>query len=236
MAISLDQITRNSGIDPLVEPINCTVDYSGASASPIDLTFGGFGGTSLASGSPPSGSLTADIPISAASINSAGAGGVSGWGVGKFGVEGDGVQVALMPFEPDMNTIVDISAVEKSFGPPAYSDIASLVGGGVISTPYDYWTDGVTRSLTRAGLSRWTMAAPFTSFEWDFGDGATSTSATPTHTYTASGSYTVALTLDYAPLIVPSGTPGRSGATTITLTSTIDIQAYGWHVGRVGVG
>jgi PKD repeat protein len=31
------------------------------------------------------------------------------------------------------------------------------------------------------------------SYEWDFGDGATSTSASPLHTYTANGLYTVVL-------------------------------------------
>ena len=40
-----------------------------------------------------------------------------------------------------------------------------------------------------------TSTGPITDYLWDFGDGATSTEASPTHTYTAEGSYTVSLTV-----------------------------------------
>ncbi|WP_420810130.1 ThuA domain-containing protein [Halopolyspora algeriensis] len=36
------------------------------------------------------------------------------------------------------------------------------------------------------------------SYKWDFGDGATSTKANPTHTYTSGGTYTATLTVTYA--------------------------------------
>lgn len=40
-----------------------------------------------------------------------------------------------------------------------------------------------------------TSAGDYTSSQWDFGDGATSTEATPSHTYTRAGTYTVTLTV-----------------------------------------
>ena len=40
-----------------------------------------------------------------------------------------------------------------------------------------------------------TSAGDFTSSQWDFGDGATSTEANPTHTYTVPGTYAVTLTV-----------------------------------------
>jgi len=55
-----------------------------------------------------------------------------------------------------------------------------------------------------------------TSYAWDFGDGATSTEANPTHTYTASGDYTITLT----------GTKGNGSATyTRTITASVPMNA-----------
>lgn len=43
-----------------------------------------------------------------------------------------------------------------------------------------------------------TSPDPVATYAWDFGDGGTSTQATPTHTYTAQGTYTVKLTITTA--------------------------------------
>ncbi|MCP3919009.1 MAG: PKD domain-containing protein, partial [bacterium] len=52
------------------------------------------------------------------------------------------------------------------------------------------------------------------SFSWDFGDGATSTAQNPSHTYTTSGLYTVALTVT-----------GPGGSGTETKTGYVDVNA-----------
>jgi len=53
-----------------------------------------------------------------------------------------------------------------------------------------------------------------TSYSWDFGDGGSSTAASPSHTYTASGTYTVALTVT-----------GPGGSDTLTRTDYISVDA-----------
>ena len=56
-----------------------------------------------------------------------------------------------------------------------------------------------------------TGTAPFT-YLWDFGDGATSTEMMPTHVYTASGTYTVTLTVQNC-----GGNYEANGSTVVTL-------------------
>lgn len=251
MTIQLDSVTRNTGIDPPVEPVNCTIAYSGASTA-TQLTFGSLFGPVLATGGSGSGSLTADIPSpnSLATINP---GGVSGWGVSDSGVSSDGIGVDVPPFPPSPTAKTQLSTLQWQFGPAAYFDFHSLVGGGAIPEPFDYWwgdPGGVdTYSLSRVfgGSSDWIIGLPYSSFEWDFGDGSTSTASNPIHTYAAPGAYTITLTLDYSPFLVPPGFPvpnGLSDGTAVTGPSTIAMYfliymptpSGGWHVGRIGMG
>lgn len=56
-------------------------------------------------------------------------------------------------------------------------------------------------------------SAPITAWEWNFGDGETSTEQSPTHTYDTPGVYSVSLTLTS-----DSGSPTKNATDTITVT------------------
>ena len=62
--------------------------------------------------------------------------------------------------------------------------------------------------------------SPF-SFEWDFGDGATSTNPNPVHSYKSSGDYTISLKV----------TDDRGNTTTATRENYINVLA-GWEAGN----
>ena len=66
--------------------------------------------------------------------------------------------------------------------------------------------------------------APY-SYEWDFGDGETSTSQVPTHAYKEVGSYTVSLTV----------TDDRGNTDTETRNEYIDVLP-GWSAGNIASG
>ncbi len=95
------------------------------------------------------------------------------------------------------------------------------------------------------------------SYSWDFGDGGSSSLANPSHTYTASGDYTVSLTVsgpggsnsktqtNYINVADPaqppvanfSGTPfsgARPLAVSFTNLSTGDVSSYSWNFGDGG--
>ncbi|MCP3915233.1 MAG: PKD domain-containing protein, partial [bacterium] len=60
-----------------------------------------------------------------------------------------------------------------------------------------------------------------TSWSWDFGDGATSTQQNPSHTYTSSGSYTVALTVTG-----PGGNDGETKTGYITVNAAAPVAEF----------
>ncbi len=68
--------------------------------------------------------------------------------------------------------------------------VISSPGGGITcSVGYNYWVD----SLNTAYFTSYGSAA--TSYDWDFGDGNSDTTANPSHNYMNSGSYGVTLTV-----------------------------------------
>lgn len=74
--------------------------------------------------------------------------------------------------EHSISRTVHIAEMAAAFGGP--SNIACL------NTPFQFSNSSYNTPLT---------------YEWDFGDGGTSTEATPAHTYTVPGKYTVSLTV-----------------------------------------
>ena len=77
-----------------------------------------------------------------------------------------------------------------------------------------------------------------TGYQWNFGDGGTSTSENPIHTYTAAGAYTIGLNAwnDYCSdtyqMVVTVETVSSVGDLTNTLDPTIQRTAQGWQVGH----
>lgn len=74
---------------------------------------------------------------------------------------------------------------------------------------------GLSVNVTSAGSSD--PDGAIAGYAWDFGDGATATSATASHTYDAGGDYTIALTV----------TDNRGGTNTATKTVTVAAQQSG---------
>jgi PKD repeat protein len=64
------------------------------------------------------------------------------------------------------------------------------------------------------------------SYAWSFGDGASATGATATHTYASPGSYTAALTV--------TDDRGATGSTTVSITATSDPNAIAAPTGLTG--
>lgn len=77
-----------------------------------------------------------------------------------------------------------------------------------------------------------------TGYQWNFGDGGTSTSENPIHTYTAAGAYTVGLNAwnDYCSdtyqMVVTVETVSSVGDLANTLDPTIQRTTQGWQVGH----
>lgn len=104
---------------------------------------------------------------------------------------------------------------------------ASLVGcgGGSGSEPGDKPTTVIPADLAikapaqpeealAQGWSNSAAALPGLSFAWNFGDGARSTEANPTHAFTAPGSYTVSLTVS------------NEGGQSRVVTSVVSVQRF----------
>ncbi|MFC3652526.1 protease pro-enzyme activation domain-containing protein [Dyella humi] len=74
-----------------------------------------------------------------------------------------------------------------------FSTLAGGGGGGTGGNPAASFTDsvsGLTANFTNTSTD---SGGTINAYSWTFGDGGTSTSASPSHTYTAAGTYTVTL-------------------------------------------
>ncbi len=83
-----------------------------------------------------------------------------------------------------------LSAISSCF-PPVYSNVIEVISGVPPQSDFTVDLNGLTATFSPASMEAIT-------YNWDFGDGNTSTSASPAHTYTTSGIYTVTLTVTNA--------------------------------------
>ena len=87
-------------------------------------------------------------------------------------------------------------------------------GGGTTTTPtanFSFTTSGLTATFTDSSTD---VGGTISSHSWTFGDGSTSTTTSPTHTYSAAGTYTVTET------VVDSGNVSASKSASVTVATT----------------
>jgi subtilase family serine protease len=87
-------------------------------------------------------------------------------------------------------------------------------GGGGTTTPtanFSFTTSGLTATFTDSSSD---VGGTISSHSWTFGDGSTSTTTSPTHTYSAAGTYTVTET------VVDSGNVSASKSSSVTVATT----------------
>jgi serine protease len=81
-------------------------------------------------------------------------------------------------------------------------------GGGTPTANFSASTSGLTATFTDSSTD---SGGTITSHAWTFGDGATSTATSPSHTYASQGTYSVTET-------VTDGTSGQSSSKTLSVT------------------
>jgi len=93
-----------------------------------------------------------------------------------------------------------VSAVSTGSGAGAYDRDGFMIDDfEILVTPASAeFEANVTTSFINETISFSYLSNGATSYNWDFGDGTTSTIQNPTHIYTASGTYTVSLSIDGA--------------------------------------
>jgi|GEM_PF-6497214 len=132
------------------------------------------------------------------------------------------------------------SGSNKTQGYQMFANIMTWLTGAIQSTGDTCLpTNSLSFSLAEDGGS------PVTSYSWDFGDGTTSTEATPTKTYTAAGEYDVTLNVVrqdtssdvYSDKVVISGEPtiAAAGEDQYLVSGTTTAQITG-NVPTIGTG
>ncbi|WP_267223605.1 protease pro-enzyme activation domain-containing protein [Dyella silvae] len=91
--------------------------------------------------------------------------------------------------------------------------------GGTPTANFGYTTSGLTATFTDSSTD---TGGSISSYSWTFGDGGTATTASPSHTYAAAGTYSVTET-------VTDGVSGKSSSKTasVAVTSSAPTQILG---------
>ena len=116
-----------------------------------------------------------------------------------------------------------------------FSAAFGSTGGGGTTTPtanFSDTTSGLTATFTDSSSD---VGGTISSYAWTFGDGGTSTVASPTHTYTAAGTYTVTETVKDSGGVSASksasvtvATSGGGGSTNVVTNGGFETSATPW--------
>jgi PKD repeat protein len=109
-------------------------------------------------------------------------------------------------------TVTDSSSPAKTATSQVTTNV-SAVGNPLAATASATPTSGQT-PLTVAFSGTATGGTPSYTYNWNFGDGATSTAQNPSHTYSTAGTYTAKLT------VTDSASPANSASSTVTITAS----------------
>ena len=89
--------------------------------------------------------------------------------------------------------------------------VGGTTGGGTPTANFSYVTNGLTATFTDSSTD---SGGTITSHSWTFGDGATSTATSPSHTYASANTYSVAET-------VTDSASGKSSSKTSSVTVSV---------------
>ena len=98
--------------------------------------------------------------------------------------------------------------------PAALANISPALAGPVAS-----FTSSVLSGTAPLSVSFANTSTNATSFAWSFGDGTSSTASSPTHTFTAEGSYNVTL-------VASNGSSSRLASATINVAAPVPVASF----------
>ena len=163
----------------------------------------------------------------------------------------DQVKQRLFDTADNIDNISGNSAYAGKLGAGRVNAYNAVNDGGAVAPSAEFTADQTSGCAPLTVNFSDQSTGDIDSWNWDFGDGATSTQQNPSHQYTSSGTYTVALTVtgpggsdtntktDYITVFVQitadfTGSP-TSGDTPLTVNftdqSTGDVTAWSWDFG-----
>ncbi len=197
--------------------INGYQAYSGVSLTGSYSTGGGGGGSTLSNGVPVSNlsgssgqqlNFTMDVPSGATGLSFAMSGGSGDADLYvKFGSAPTLSSYDCRPYITGNNETCNISNVQAGtyyVMINGYSSFSGVTLTGSYTAPSGGGNQAPTASFTKSctdlactfdGSASSDPDGSIASYAWDFGDGNTGTGATPSHSYSAGGTYTVQLTV-----------------------------------------
>ena len=146
----------------------------------------------------------------------------------NFGDGSTGTGVTTTHIYSAAGTYTVTLTVTDSAGGSATAATTTAVGGVPTANPGGPYSGIAGQSVNMSGTGSTDPSGLALTYAWNFGDGTTGTGATPSHTYAALGTYTVALT------VTDSGGASASASTTAKILGLPTANAGGPYTGVAG--